>query len=113
MSEPRDRTGRSRRGSDVSERQIAFAVRDGKAVTAMLPDGRGLRGYVIGIDDYHWVIIEPDTEQVHLVHKSSPVLSIAKDSTLDGEPKAIKEACSSFRSKVTQEYFNQQPRQRK
>lgn len=59
-----------RSGSSESRREVGFAVKLGKLVTAHLPSGREIVGYVYGGDDYHWKIVSPDL-CTHLVHKSA------------------------------------------
>lgn len=104
---------RPRRGSSASEKQVAFAVRDQRMVEFALPDGRQKFGYIVGSDDYHWVVADPrDPGMVHLVHKSISCLSI-HTRTLQSEPVAVREALepmlSGFRGFVMKEHFATSP----
>lgn len=104
---------RGKRGSAASDKQIAFAVRDGHPVQVRLANGEHLvtLGYVIGVDDYHWVVIDHDL-CTHLVHKSAPCVTILSHLSLDQDShpnvSAIREAAAGFRERVLKDHFNQQ-----
>lgn len=97
-----------RRGSSVSDRQVAHAVKNGRKVTATLVTGDTVTGYVMGADDYHWAMTADDGRIV-LVHKSSPSLHIHADSTLDTESEATQKMVAPYRDLILREYFNQTP----
>lgn len=42
-----------RRGSSLSDKQLVVAIRERKSVSAFMPSGRQVQGWVIGFDDYH------------------------------------------------------------
>lgn len=65
-----DRRSVAHSGSAESRREVGFSVKLGRIVTAHLPSGREICGYVYGGDDYHWKIVGPDLD-THLVHKSA------------------------------------------
>lgn len=55
-------------GATVSNRQLAYTVRDGRRVTFHIPNLDPVLGYLAGMDDYHWLVVTPDLK-LHLVHK--------------------------------------------
>ena len=78
-------------GSSVSTKQIAWAAANGRLVDFQTTVGQQ-RGYVIGQDDFHWIIASPtdDGHVVRLVHKgSAPVVTITS-TTIEQEPEASK-----------------------
>ncbi len=110
MTADRQVTGRarSRRGSDLSDRQVAYSVRDGKSVTATLSTGDQISGYVMGSDDFHWAIVDTSGE-VHLVHKSSPSLKIDSKSTIAQASVKIRDMVAVFRDSVMRDHFHHTP----
>lgn len=104
--------GKARKGSAQSDRQVAFAVKDGKAVTASLFPGREIRGFVIGADDFHWSVVDEDG-RVHLVHKSSPALSIDAEPSIDQANAQIRDMVEDFRAYIIREHFNRTPSRQK
>ena len=107
-SRPRRDRGTKRRGSFHSDRQVAFAVRDGKAVTAIIATGEQITGWVFGADDYHWSIVTADGGIV-LVHKSSPALKIHRTPSLSTAPASIQSLVSRFRDALLRDHFHQSP----
>jgi len=89
-------------------------VRDERPVTVTFPTGEKVMGYVMGADDYHWVVVDHDLK-VHLVHKSAPCLSIESDLSLalDRHPNAeeIRTMTESFRRWVQENHFHDTSRQ--
>lgn len=108
MTVDREDTGRARarRGSSLSDKQVAFAVRDGKAVTATLSTGEKITGHVFGSDDYHWSIVTVSGDIV-LVHKSSPSLKIHTDPSIEAATDVVQRLVSSFRAAVMRDHFKQ------
>lgn len=97
----------------MSDRQIAFAVKNGNPVKAVLAAGETITlAYVIGLDDYHVALIDHDLS-VHLVHKSVPCITILSEFSLerDKHPNSerIRERTDSFREMILREHFNQHP----
>ena len=80
---------------------MARTVLDGKQVTFKWPSsGAEITGYLCGMDDFHWMVIEPSTTK-HLVHKgSAPLISFAGTKTYDDEPnrKALEQVIAPFRT---------------
>lgn len=70
-----------RRGSNASDKQIAHAVADSRQVQVGV-NGSTINGYVMGMDDYHWVVVDTKTT-VHLVHKSAPLFTIGRRTLSD------------------------------
>lgn len=101
---------RVRRGSSTSDKQVAYAVRNGHEIEFHHGvDGiHVVRGYVFGMDDYHWAVV---TESLHqwLVHKSAPLLHISPDPTLPDENKQaeIESLVAPFREWVMRTHFRQ------
>lgn len=57
----------------MSSKQLAHTVMDGKQVDFHLTGGMVVSGYLAGMDDYHWMVIDPQGK-VSLVHKGSAIL---------------------------------------
>lgn len=97
-----------RRGSRSSDSQIYFAVKEQRRVIARFPDGGEVAGYVLGLDDYHVVLMDTD-RVIHLVHKTIPCLSVT-NLTLSQEHEEVAEelqvALSPFRAFVMRDVYN-------
>lgn len=101
--------GTPRRGSAQSDSQIAFAVRDRRMVIAHVPYIEPIYGYVLGVDDYHWVVVDRvQPDEVHLIHKSSPCLTITQR-TLDDESSELQDRLGpmldGYRDHVLKHHF--------
>lgn len=84
----------------MSDRQMARAAVDGRLVifiqelNTSLNDGdRSIRGFLVGADDYHWMIIPDDSLRLEdgdlsviLVHKSCPFVMISGSARLGDRP---------------------------
>jgi hypothetical protein len=61
----------------ASTKAMARAAVDGRLITFSFSEERAISGYLIGMDDFHWVIVEmgrgPNT---NLIHKSVPHVAI-------------------------------------
>lgn len=108
----------SRRGSMLSDKQIVEASRRGRKVifrfVSSLP-GHEVEGYVVGMDDYHWMVATPrqrpssamghgDHERweqaplsTTLVHKSAPLIVLDPTPSLDSEDKTVVKAINKIR----------------
>jgi len=69
-------TAPNRSGSAMSTRQLVYAATHGRKVTFQFGPDDDEQGYIVGMDDYHWMLAVPtwDTEhpvEVVLVHKGS------------------------------------------
>ena len=75
---------------------MAYAATAGRKVTFwFLASDIHLEGYLVGMDDYHWLIAasKGDDVETTLVHKSSAdLVTISKESSLDSEPDTVKVA---------------------
>lgn len=111
QTEAEQRIRNPRQGSTMSDRQVAYAVKDGRMVTVTLPDGQEITGYIFGKDDYHWALVTPDGE-VALVHKSAPALRISATSSLSGAVESVRDMVEIYRQHVISTYFNQTPSRR-
>lgn len=99
------------RGSSQSDKQVYHAVKDLRAV--LVPSiadqsGQALRGYITGMDDYHWVILSDDL-LTYMIHKTVPALVVtdakAQDEPNDMFKSLVMERTSSFREYVLREHF--------
>lgn len=100
-------------GSAVSSKQIAWAAVNHRLVRfSTLVGDRS--GYVIGQDDFHWIIAtvpqEGSAHQTELIHKGSAAIVTITDHTLEAEPDPIEAsitlAGSSFWAFCTATYPN-------
>ncbi len=91
--------------SAASEKQMAHAAKSRKRVSVVLPDGSKVSGYLVGADNYHWVLLSADGH-THLVHKTAPAVTIEKMS-IENDPDAASIASSieGYRSSVLVDYF--------
>ena len=95
---------RAARGSSLSDRQVAYSVRDGRLVTVTLPNGEQINGYVMGSDDYHWALVTLN-EEIVLVHKSVPSLCIDRRGSMPAQSERIKSLTAAFRQFVMETHF--------
>lgn len=92
---------KERVGSKVSTKQLARAAVEGREVTF---DGLGISGYVIGSDDYHWLLAHIERNEdgwayavsTVLVHKSAPVVRVARQNTLEDLPEKVRDEVQSL-----------------
>lgn len=97
----------TKRGSEFSDKQIAYAVRDRRQVIAHMSGGVKIVGYIFGSDDYHWGIVGVSGDKTVLVHKSSVCLEI---SSLNAQPtERARELTEPFRDYVMKNVFGQTP----
>lgn len=79
---------KKRIGSAMSDKQIATAAVTGRKLTFRTGVLVPIEGYVVGMDDYHWLVAEPSYEdrgvQTTLIHKSCPLVTFT-DEFLAGE----------------------------
>lgn len=66
-------------GSAMSDKQIARAAVEGRKIVFYSGVLMPVEGYVVGMDDYHWLIATPSERdlgvQTALVHKTCPLVS--------------------------------------
>ena len=112
-----------RTGSSMSAKQIAYAATRGRQVILKFLRGekssKSIKGYVVGADDYHWLVAEPvldysggddHTLVTHLVAKGRvDIVTLSPDATLEDEPTvirlAVEELGRGFRSYCARTYF--------
>lgn len=94
--------GAPKRGSAFSDKQIAFAVKDGKPVRVYFDDCLQIQGWICGIDDYHWGVVDASGE-VNLVHKSVGRLTILSEPM--GIPPEVEAIVAPCRDYVMREFF--------
>lgn len=66
------------RGATVSRKTIALAAIEERRVTFTLGPGWTVDGYLCGMDDYHYKVVQPG-RVVSLVHKAHAVVTIYED----------------------------------
>lgn len=90
----------------MSSKQMARTVLDGRMVSFRWPASNAeVTGYLCGMDDFHWMVIEPSTTK-HLVHKGqTPMISFATKKTYDGEPNkaALEQVIGPFREALAEQ----------
>jgi len=83
-----------RAGSAMSTKQMAYAAVAGRRLTVHIPGCPPLFGYLVGMDDFHWLVAEihegrPQPQvSTHLVHKSAPRIRIDHEASLSDESTA-------------------------
>jgi hypothetical protein len=97
-----------RRGSMVSDKQIAQAALRGRQVTFKFlrtQPAHEIGGYVVGMDDYHWLvaIVIPEalregdqSVSLSLVHKTADVINLASVATREHEDREARTALASL-----------------
>ena len=92
------------RGSEAAVRQVGWAVRLGRRVTAHLPSGHAIEGYVFGSDDYFWLVVGSELD-THVIHKSCS-LSFGAESYAD-EPRHtdLERLVAPYRERVMRTQF--------
>lgn len=95
-----------RRGSWLSERQLAHAVVHNQIVEFVFLSGRpSISGWVAGWDDYHWFVVT-ETCRKYLIHKASVCVEIhARDR--DALPEGVERIVSPFRGWVQANVYSQ------
>lgn len=82
----------------MSAKQLAWAATRGRRISfRFLSAGYTASGYLVGMDDYHWMVAVPRGDdndpfvETTLVHKgSADLITIERDQILDAEPPAIR-----------------------
>lgn len=76
----------------MSRKQLARTVADGRLVTFRFSEGGAFTGYLCGMDDYYWLVLQPEAPHtLEILHKGSfPRISIAPESTYE-EEKALED----------------------
>ncbi len=98
-------------GSEMSSKQLARTVVDGRLLTFHLLNGESIKGYLCGMDDFHWMIVTTDEEK-HLIHKAAAALiKIAPEPTYDEKHRSsgLEEVISPFRQLVERGVFGRDP----
>lgn len=94
-------------GSSMSNKQLARTVLDGKPVTFRFAKDDQVTGYLCGMDDFHWLIIESSGEK-HLIHKgSAPRITLGDSASYADEAniKILEQVIGPFRRYVEQTFF--------
>jgi hypothetical protein len=90
-----------RQGASVSTKQLTFAAADGRRLTF---DTLGLSGYLVGLDDYHYLVAVLDgtgqnISDVALIHKSTPLVRISLTAMLADEGDLVQDAVNNLGGK--------------
>lgn len=87
-------------GSSMSNKQVAYAATSGHQITFNLAHGyEPVEGYVVGADDYHWMVacVEDGDINKVIVSKGNTVsLVLSPAPTLSDEPTNIQVAISEI-----------------
>ena len=103
-----------RSGSRNSSKQLAFAAVRGSLISFKPVDMEPVSGYLVGIDDYHYVVAVPDqtSAKITLIHKQCPFVSIGNNSDLENASIPTREFVSlvgsSFLALMREEYSMKQ-----
>ncbi len=83
----------------MSTKQMAQAAVKGRTVRVHIPGIPVLHGYLVGMDDFHWLIAEAEivdngevVVSTHLIHKTAPRIMIDHTAPLSEESDAIQAA---------------------
>jgi hypothetical protein len=98
---------RTRRGSALSDRQIAYSVRTGQRIAVLLPllGDVEVAGYAFGLDDYHLGLVTRDGQRL-LIHKSAHLM-FSREGTYANEPRReeLEALVAPFRRWVERVHF--------
>jgi hypothetical protein len=97
------------RGSALSTKQMAKTVVEGRIVEFHMPDASVHSGYLCGMDDYHWMIINREMVK-SLIHKAgAPRIVLPDVDSYDEIPPEIRDKMevlvAPFRDYVQRTYF--------
>lgn len=100
------RTGSERLGAKISTKEFERAAAEGRMVTLRRNESIERRGYVAGMDDYHWRLVDT-SGAVMLCHKALwPEVYFSSQPTLDDEPEDVRnriiEVSQSFRRRCAE-----------
>jgi hypothetical protein len=96
------------RGSEMSSKQLARTVVHGRKVTFRFPTGDPISGYLGGMDDFHWLVVAPESGLKHLIHKGSAcIITLADTHTYESEPlrDQMEKVIGPFRRYVEEVFF--------
>lgn len=94
----------------MSTRQLARTVIDGRQVRFVATAGADdIYGYLAGQDDYHWLVIMPDTKTA-LVHKGSTPQILLGEATYRDEPNfdELEKVVGPFRGFIERTMFGRE-----
>jgi len=97
----------------MSTKQLARTVIDGRLLHFRFASGvpSNLKGYLCGMDDFHWMIVTSKGQQ-HLVHKgSASIITIADEPSYADEPEreALEKLVAPYRSWVEANVYGRDP----
>lgn len=93
-------------GAHMSSMQLARTVIEGQRVV-FTTTAATIDGYLCGMDDYHWMVVQA-TGEVVLVHKAqTPVVTIKSVKTYQDEDRreVLEKIIGPFREHVAKTYF--------
>jgi hypothetical protein len=99
----------TKRGSFMSDKQIGRAAALKRRVGFSSQDfPRKIEGYVVGTDDYHWMVVVPDDGPVtYLVHKSCPLVAISSAVVDEDIPEWVSAIGGAFWALCRKTYLGQ------
>lgn len=98
-------------GSEMSAKQLARTVRDGRLVSFRFPTSEVIEGYLCGMDDFHWLVVTPAGSK-HLIHKgSASIIDLSDHPSYSDEPNRpeLERVVAPFREHVEETFFGRQP----
>lgn len=115
MNERPAKPAPQRSGSSMSSKQLAWTVVEGRKVTFRFPPSREfIMGYLCGMDDFHWMVID-DLCKKHLIHKgSAAIIDLHDRATYADEPQheKLEQVVRPFRHFVQERYFGRTEQER-
>lgn len=91
----------------MSTRQIARSVLGGHKVTFAYERMEPVVGYVAGMDEYHWLVLDPKSLRRRLVHKGlAPIVDIDEEPSYLEEKRLadLEEVIAPFRKNLSERY---------
>lgn len=85
----------------MSRKTLGHAVRRWKMLTFTLAPGWEIRGWLCGLDDYHYKVVDI-SGNIHLIHKSQAVVTISDEAEVLITDD-LREIVSPFRAALEQE----------
>jgi hypothetical protein len=97
---------KKRLGSSVSTKQLAYAVKERRQITLQPAAGQPITGWLCGLDDYHYFVVDSDGAQ-YLVHKTGTVVQLHAETSTP--PDQVCPVFEPFRESVLRNQFSQEP----
>jgi hypothetical protein len=101
----RQRKAERKSGSAMSDKQMARAAVSGQLLVFRTGVLMPMEGYVVGMDDFHWMVATPSNEaegegvQTTLIHKTCPLVTFTEQYLVDendGDRQKIQQIGGAF-----------------